>query len=98
LTGDWRKIRNGELQGFYCFFGFIRVMKLRRMRWAGHVARVGSGKCIQGEGRKVQAVDRRIILKWLLISRGGFVDWVDLRQDNGKWWAAVNRINNRFLF
>jgi hypothetical protein len=37
VTGEWRKLRNEELHDLYCSPSIIRIMKLRRMRWAGHV-------------------------------------------------------------
>jgi hypothetical protein len=40
VTGGWRKLHNEELHGLYSSPS-IRVMKARRMRWAGHVARIG---------------------------------------------------------
>jgi hypothetical protein len=41
VTGDWRKLHNEELHNFYSSPNIIRMMKSRRMRWAGHVARMG---------------------------------------------------------
>jgi hypothetical protein len=41
VTGGWRKLHNEELHGFYCSPSIVRVIKARRMRWAGHVARMG---------------------------------------------------------
>ena len=41
LTGEWRKLHNKELNDLYCSPKTVRVIKLRRMRWAGHVARMG---------------------------------------------------------
>jgi hypothetical protein len=41
VTGGWRKLHNEELHGFYPSPNIIRVIKARRMRWAGHVARTG---------------------------------------------------------
>jgi hypothetical protein len=40
-TGGWRKQRNGELHDLYCSPSIIRIIKSRRMRWAGYVARMG---------------------------------------------------------
>jgi len=44
VTGQWRKLHNVELNDLYCSPNVVRVIKLRRMRWAGHVARVGDGR------------------------------------------------------
>jgi hypothetical protein len=41
VTGDWRKLHNEELHNLYSSPDIIRIIKSRRMRWAGHVARMG---------------------------------------------------------
>jgi hypothetical protein len=41
LTGEWRKLHNEELPDVYSSQSIIRIIKSRRMRWAGHVARMG---------------------------------------------------------
>jgi hypothetical protein len=41
VTGGWRKLHNEELYGLYSSPSIVRVIKARRMRWAGHVARMG---------------------------------------------------------
>ena len=43
VTGEWRKLHN-ELKGLYSSHNIVRVIKSRRMRWAGHVARMGEGR------------------------------------------------------
>ena len=43
VTGQWRKLHNEELNDLYCSSSIVRVIKSRRMRWAGHVARMGEG-------------------------------------------------------
>jgi hypothetical protein len=40
VTGEWRKLHNEELRDMYCSASIIRIIKSRRMRWAGHVARI----------------------------------------------------------
>jgi hypothetical protein len=41
VTGEWRRLHNGELYALYSSPNIIRVMKSRRLRWAGHVASGG---------------------------------------------------------
>jgi hypothetical protein len=41
VTGEWRKLQNEELRNLYLSPDIIRQVKSRRMRWAGHVARMG---------------------------------------------------------
>jgi hypothetical protein len=42
--GSWRKLHNDELHSLYSSLNIVRVIKSRRMRWAGHVARIGEGR------------------------------------------------------
>jgi hypothetical protein len=44
VTVEWRKLHNGELRNLYSSPDIIRHIKSRRMRWAGHVARMGEGR------------------------------------------------------
>jgi len=44
VTGEWRKIHNVELNDLYCSLNIVRVIKSRRMGWAGHVACMGEGR------------------------------------------------------
>jgi hypothetical protein len=46
----WRKLHNVELHSLYSSPNVVMVIKSRRLRWAGHVARMGEGRCLQGFG------------------------------------------------
>jgi hypothetical protein len=48
VTGDWRKLHNEELHNLYSSPNIIRMIKSRRMRWAGHVARMGEKRNAYG--------------------------------------------------
>jgi hypothetical protein len=41
---SWRKVHNDELRGLYASPNIVRVIKSKRMRWAGHVARIRKGR------------------------------------------------------
>ena len=74
VMGEWRRLHNEELNGLYSSFNIVRVIKSRRMIWAGHVARMGEeGGCIGScwENRRERdhwedlGVDGWIILGWI---------------------------------
>ena len=44
VTGEWRKLHNEEPDDLYSLPNIVRVVKSRRMRWAGHVARIGEDR------------------------------------------------------
>jgi hypothetical protein len=46
VTEEWRKLYNDEIHDLYCSPTIVRVIKSGRMRWAGHVARMGEGKVV----------------------------------------------------
>ena len=46
VTGKWRKLHKEELSDLYSLPNIVRVIKSRRMRWAGHVARMGQGRWV----------------------------------------------------
>jgi hypothetical protein len=51
VTREWRKLHNEELNGLYSLPNIVQLIKSRRMRWAGNVARMGKGEvCVQGFG------------------------------------------------
>ena len=49
-TGEWRRLHNGELNDLYSSPNIVRVIKSKRMRWAGHVARMGEERGCKGLG------------------------------------------------
>jgi hypothetical protein len=65
VTGEWRKMHNEELHILYSFPNIIRQIKSRRMRWAGHMARLGEErnvyKVLMGkpEGKRTLGRQRR---------------------------------------
>jgi hypothetical protein len=48
VTGEWRRLHKKELYALYSSPNIIRVIKSRRLRWAGHVAQMGEERCMQG--------------------------------------------------
>jgi hypothetical protein len=73
VTGEWRKLHNEELKDLYSLPNLVRVIKSRRMRWPGHVARMVEGRGVYrvlvGNLRERDRwgdrdVDGRIILGW----------------------------------
>jgi hypothetical protein len=56
VTGEWRKLHDGELHNLYSSPDIIRQIKARRMRWAGNVACMGGEKHVQGFGGKARRI------------------------------------------
>jgi hypothetical protein len=94
VTGEWRKLHNEDLNDLYSLPNIVRVVKSRRMRWAGHVARMGEGRGMHRvlvgklEVRRPLGypdVDGRIILRWIFRKWEGIVGtgWSGLRIGTG---------------
>ena len=94
VTGEWRKLHSGELSVLYSLPNIVQVVKSRRMRWAGYVARMGEG-CTgfwwgnprerDHWGDPAPDVDGRIILRWIFRKWEGVVrsGWSWLRIGTG---------------
>jgi hypothetical protein len=102
--GSWRKLHNNELHSLYSSPNIVRVIKLRRMRWAGHVARMGEGRGVyrvlvgRPEGKRPLGRPRRrwednikIDLREIVIDG---VNWIRLAHDTVQWRAFVNTVMN----
>jgi hypothetical protein len=95
----------GELHNLYSSPDIIRQIKSRRMRWAGHVARMGEGRNVyrvlvgKPEGKRPLGRARRrwedgIGMDLREIGWGGGVEWIQLAQDRDLWRAVVNAVMN----
>jgi hypothetical protein len=104
VTGGWRKLHYEEPHGLYYSISIIRVIKARRMRWAGHVARMGEVRGAYSifvgrpEGRRPLGRPRRtwednVKMDLGVIGFGG-LDWIRLAQDRDRWRALVNTVMN----
>jgi hypothetical protein len=99
VTGGWKKLHNGELYNLYSSPDIIRKMKSRRMRWAGHVARMGEGRKVYevlvGNPKGKRPLERPRS-RWQNGIRMDLrqIDWGFLAQDRHRWRALVNAVMN----
>jgi hypothetical protein len=102
--GSWRKLHSDELHNLYSSPNIVRVIKSRRMRWAGHVARMGEGRGFYRflvgwpEGKRPLGRPRRrlkdnIKMDLRMIGIDG-TNWIRLAQDRVQWRAFVNMVMN----
>jgi hypothetical protein len=104
VTGEWRKLHSEELHILYSSPNIIRQIKSRRMRWAGHVVRIGEERKVyrvlmrKPEGKRPLGIPRRrwedgIRIDLRKIGWGSIV-WIQLARDRDRWRALVNTVMN----
>jgi hypothetical protein len=104
VTGEGRTLHNEELNDLYSLPIIVRVVKSRRMRWAGHVARMGEERGVYSvlvgkpEGRRPLGRPRRrwedninMDLREVGAGRG---NWMELAHDRDGWWALVSTVGD----
>ena len=93
VTGEWRKLHKEELSDLYSLPNIVWVLKSRKMRWAGHVVRMGEERGVhrflvgKPEGKRPLGRTRRRLednIKMDLQEVGGSGDWMELAQDKDR--------------
>ena len=104
ITGEWRRLHNEELNDLYSSTNIERMIKSRRIRWAGHVARMGEERGVYRvllgkpeSKRPVGRPTRRWVgnIRMELQEVGcGYIDWIGLAQDRERWRRLVSAVMN----
>jgi len=104
VTGKWRRLHNEELNDLYSSPNIVRVIKIEKMRWVGHVARMGEERRAyrvllgKPEGKRRLGRPRR---RWvdnirLDLQEVGceYMDWIGLAHDRDRWRTLVSAVMN----
>jgi hypothetical protein len=71
VMGGWRKLHNEELHNLYLSTSVIRIIKSRRMKWVGHVARMGEKRnvyrLLMGEPEVKRPLGRQDVVRWIIL-------------------------------
>jgi hypothetical protein len=104
VTGEWRKLHNKELRDLYSSPSIHRIIKSRRMRWVGHIARMGEKRNAhrlsvgKPEGKRTLGRPRGRWVNNIRMDLGEVgwsdVDWIGLAKDRNRWRALVNSVLN----
>jgi len=104
VTGEWRRLHKEKLNYLYSSPNIVRVIKWRRIRWAGHVARVVEERVMyrvlvgKPEGRRPLGTPRH---KWVENTKTdlqevgcGYMDWIGLAQDRDRLRTLMSAVMN----
>jgi hypothetical protein len=99
VTGEWRELHNEELNDLYSSPNIVRMIKSKRIRWTGNVARMGERRGVyrvwvgKSEGKRPLGRPRhrrKNNIKMNLLE----ADWIGLAQHRDRWWLLVNAVMN----
>jgi len=104
VTWEWMRLHNEELNDLYSAPNIVGVIKSSRMRWAGHVARVGEERklyrVLVGKPKRRRNLGRPRrrcvdnIMMYIQEMRCWFIDWIALAQDRDSWRTLVSAVMN----
>ena len=107
VTGEWRRLHNEQYYDLYSSPNIIRVIKLRKIRWAGHVVCMGERRGVyrvlvgRPEGKKPCGRSKHRfednIRRDLQEMEWGGLDWINLAPDSVRWRVLANVIMNLWV-